>query len=240
MQIKRVAIAPNPRKPWAHRIAHELHKFLAMRGIAVTHARQHADLLITIGGDGTILHEREHCNLPIFGIGSKTSYVCQARKEDWKPKLAAALARPRIEKRMLLSGTLNGKRLQDAMNEIFIRNSDYRILEFDLRINGSRFKFTADGVIFSTPTGSTAYAYSAGGCELKPTASKYEVVALAPYRRVFKPLLVDASQRCTLTVHTTYPAIAVIDGQFCHGLKAGRNTLIVKKSSTSALLLQSK
>jgi len=237
MRIKRVAIEPNPRKPWAHRLARELHTFLAKRDITVTNARQHADLLITIGGDGTILHEKQNCDLPIFGIGSRTSYVCQARKENWKARLSAALARPRLEKRMLLSGTLNGRRLQDAMNEIFIRNSDHRILEFDLRTDGRHFRFTADGVIFSTPTGSTAYAYSAGGFELAPTARKYEIVGLAPYRRAFKPVAVKENYTSTLLVHTKRPAIAVIDGQFCHKLRTGINKLVVRKSAQAVRLL---
>ena len=237
MKIRRVAIAPNPRKRWAHSLVRELQAFLEKRGIAVTHARQHADLLITIGGDGTILHEKQNCDLPIFGIGSKTSYVCQAQRGNWRPILAKALARPRLEKRMLLSGTLNGKQVQDAMNDIFIRNSDYRVLEFDLRMNGKRHQFTADGVIFSTPTGSTAYAYSAGGFELPPNARKYEIVALAPYRRAFRPIAVPEKQTSTLIVHTRMPAIAVIDGQFCHGLRTGVNRLVVRKSPRAVQLL---
>ncbi|VVC04709.1 Bifunctional NADP phosphatase/NAD kinase [Candidatus Burarchaeum australiense] len=238
MRIKRVAIAPNPRKRWAHSLARELHAFLAERGISVTHARQHADLLITIGGDGTILHEKRHSELPIFGIGSETSFVCQARRDNWRPILSKALARPRVDPRAQLASALNGRQLEDAMNEVFIRNSDHRVLTFDLRVNGRKFHFTADGVIFSTPTGSTAYAYSAGGFELKPSSRKFEVVALAPYRRAFKPLVVREGARCKLIVRTKQPAIAVIDGQFCHVLKPGVNTLVVKKSKRSVRLLR--
>ncbi len=211
MKIKRVTIAPNPRKRWAHRLARELHTFLKKRGITVTHVRSSADLLITIGGDGTILHEKKHCEIPIFGIGSETSFVCQAQQHNWKQRLSKALKRPRLDSRTQLASWLNGKRLQDAMNEVFIRNSDYRVLAFDLRTNGKKFHFTADGVIFSTPTGSTAYAYSAGGAELKPHVRKYEIVGLAPYRRGFKPLVVNDHTESRLIVHTSQPAIARLE-----------------------------
>jgi len=237
MRIGRAAISPNPRKRWAHRIARQLHRFLRRRGIAVTHAPQHADLLITIGGDGTILREKRHCDLPIFGIGSESSFICQARRHDWRGRLSRALRRPRVEERMMLESTLNGRLLEDALNEVFIRNSDHRVLEFELRVNGRRFNFTADGVIFSTPTGSTAYAYSAGGRELRPNAGKYEIVGLAPYRRGFSPLVVPEGTRSTLIVHTTRPAIAVIDGQFGHRLKVGRNVLVVRRSPRCVKLL---
>ena len=237
LKIQKAAIAPNPRKDWAHRLARELHGFLRKRGISVTSSRAHADILITIGGDGTILHEKQHCKVPIFGIGSESSFVCQARQHDWKQKLSRALSSPRLDERMQLASTLNGHRLEDALNEVFIRNSDYRVLEFDLLADGRRFNFTADGVIFSTPTGSTAYAYSAGGAELRPNARKYAVVGLAPYRRGFRPLVLGEKEKCTLIVHTRRPAIAVIDGQFCHELKAGINKLVVRKSGNYVSLL---
>ena len=237
MKIARAAISPNPRKRWAHRIARELHPFLRKRGISVTHSRAHADILITIGGDGTILHEKKHCEAPIFGIGSETSFICQARRENWKAVLAKALRKPRIGERMQLASWLNGRRLEDAMNDVFVRNSDHRVLDFDLQVNGRKFNFTADGVIFSTPTGSTAYAYSAGGIELKLGAKKYEVVGLAPYRRRFRPQIVGDLTKSTVIVHTRRPAIAVIDGQYGYKLKAGRNKLVVKKSKTPVRLL---
>ncbi len=220
-------------------MARALHIFLKKHKIRVTHSRRHADLLITIGGDGTILREKKHCDLPIFGIGSKSSFVCQARKDDWKKVLSKALRRPRVEERMLLMSWLNGKRLEDAMNDVFVRNSDHRILEFDLRIDKKRFKFEGDGVIFSTPTGSTAYAYSAGGKELTPSSRKYEIVGIAPYRRSFKPQTVDEGKTSEVIIHTERSAIAVVDGQFSHRLKAGRNRLLVKKAKRKIKLLNS-
>ena len=235
--FRRAAIAPNPRKKWAHKITRELHAFLKLRGISVTSVRGMADLLITVGGDGTILHEKEHCDLPIFGIGSETSFVCQARQKDWKKKLSAALASPRIEERSMLASWLNGRRLEDALNDVFVRNWDHRVLDFEVRANGFSGKFMADGVLFSTPTGSSAYAYSAGGRQLSPTARKYEIVGLAPYRRRFRPLVVDDKTISRLIVNTRRQAFAVIDGQFSHRLKIGGNTLVVKKSGKRVPLL---
>ncbi len=236
-KFKRVAIAPNPRKEWAYLVTRQLHGFLHARGISVTSVRSSADLLIAVGGDGTILHEKEHCDLPIFAIGSKTSFVCQARRHDWRKKLATALARPRLQYRSMLSSWLNGKRLEDALNDVFVRNWDHRVLDFDVRVDGIRAKFMADGVIFSTPTGSSAYAYSAGGPQLKPTAHKYEVIALAPYRRLFKPLIVADGTTSRLVVTTKRQGFAVIDGQFSHKLKIGRNILVVKKAKRTVPLL---
>jgi NAD+ kinase len=137
----------------------------------------------------------------------------------------------------MLSSWLNGKRMEDALNDVFIRNWDHRVLDFDVRCDGTHAKFMADGVLFSTPTGSSAYAYSAGGKQLAPTAKKYEIVGLAPYRRTFKPLVVADKETSKLIVKTKRPAFAVIDGQFSHRLQIGSNTLVVKKSKKSVPLL---
>lgn len=237
MRIRRAIIAPNPRKNWAHVIARQLHEFLRQRGIKVTSSKKNADFMITIGGDGTVLREKRHTSLPIFAIGSASSYFCQARNSNWRRVLARALARPKLQKRMMLSSWLNGVRMEDALNEVFMRNWDHRVLDLDLRANGYRGKFLADGVIFSTPTGSSAYAYSAGGRQLPPIAKQYEIVGLAPYRRAFKPMVVKDSTVSTLIVRTKRPAFAVIDGQFSHKLKAGENKLVVRRSKDTVDLL---
>lgn len=237
MKLKKAIIAPNPRKNWAHVIAREMHDFLRARGISVTSTKSNADFMITIGGDGTVLREKRHTHLPIFAIGSVSSYFCQARNTNWRSVLSEALERPAMQRRMMLSSWLNGVKMEDALNEVFVRNWDHRVLDFDLRANGSRSKFLADGVIFSTPTGSSAYAYSAGGRQLAPTSKNYEIVGLAPYRRAFKPIVAPESTVCRLTVTTKRPGFAVIDGQFSHKLRSGKNSLVVKRSKQTVDLL---
>ncbi|MBM3229845.1 hypothetical protein FJZ26_05415, partial [Candidatus Parvarchaeota archaeon] len=215
MIIKSATVLANPKKKWAGLVKSQVESFLASRGIQVVQKNQdngkvgNAQLAITVGGDGTILHNKAHYGKIIFGIGSKTSWICQARNTNWKSRLArflslcsknktaASNSDKLTSKRLVLQGRLNSKNLPIALNDIAVKTASHRIVDFSLRYgvkNGTRrARFFADGFIFSTPTGSGAYAYSAGGRELAFDARAYQLVAIAPYRRAFLPVVVRQS-----------------------------------------------
>lgn len=232
MKIRSASIAANPKKGWAVRLENEVERFLIERGVEV---RRGGDMLITIGGDGTLLYNKI-CGKPVFGIGNERSFICQSNLKNWRSILSKALRRNRVERRSMLQCRSGGRRYEDALNEVCIRSRDHRLIELLLFLNNKKTIFRADGVLLSTPTGSTAYAYSCGAPELRPTARKYEVVPIAPYRRQFKPTVVPDSTTCEVEL-LKGNADLVIDGQFIHHIKLN-SRIRVELSKNRFLLLK--
>jgi NAD+ kinase len=224
MKFKTATIVANPKKEVAEKLKPEVAEFLRRKGIGIVKS---GDILITIGGDGTMLYNKDKFEQPIFGIGSRKSYICQANFENWRRKLAEVLSGYKLESRMMLECGISGRKYKKALNEVVVRSRDHRVIELTVFVGNKKVTFKADGVIFATPTGSTGYAYSCGGPELNKKAKKYVVVAIAPYRRAFKPLVVDEKMKCAVYVKRGN-ADLVIDGQFIHPADLGDKIKIEK------------
>lgn len=223
-----VGFATNPKKPKAKRLRRQISHFLREAGVHIR-SPAHAQMLITIGGDGTILYNKNRYQRPIWAIGSDTSFICQSNRKRWKKELAPLLKRGfSVEKRLMLSATLDGKRLPDALNEVVVRSQHHRVLRIKLRVGRKTFRFSADGLIFAAPTGSTGYAYSAGGKEMKATEQKFQLVPIAPYRRAFKPMMVPASAVCRIELLNRCRADAVVDGQMHRPIRQGSKLVVHK------------
>ncbi|MFH1285520.1 MAG: hypothetical protein ABIH99_02970 [Candidatus Micrarchaeota archaeon] len=242
MKIKKVIVIANnkigdARKREARgKLKREVIEFLEARGVGVVEEAGKANAVVTIGGDGTILYVKQKIQgKPIFAIGGKFSAICQTKKTNWKKPLERAIARGAVEKRSMLACSFDGKKSEDALNEICVRNRSCRAVWFELTAGKKKFVFRADGIIFATPTGSTAYAYSCGGKRLARNARGYEIVAVAPYRREFKPLVINEREKALLRVKSHGEIEVVVDGQFGHKLR-GNNVLVFKSSRKTGFL----
>ncbi len=236
-------VLANPKKKQAKQLKKEVLKFLKDQGIK-TRAKE-PDIAIMISGDGTILYNKQKHNAPIFGIGSYTSFICQSTNLNWKTKLSKVLkGRYEIQERSMLECMLNGKKLPPALNEYCIKTTGARVIRFTLSFEKSidkrKIDFKADGVIFSTPTGSTAYAYSCGGKELEPNSEKYEIVAIAPFRRNFDPMVLDDRVVSNLSIETDQKMSAIVDGQSSFPLKKGKNSAKIFKSEDTVSVISIK
>lgn len=239
MNVESASIVLNNKKRWAKQVACEIEKLLLGNGVKIVMPSK-SQILITIGGDGTILYHKFKYHQPVFAIGSDTSFICNAHKDDWRGKLESILKKGfRIEKRAMLSSWLDGKRLPDALNEVAIRNREHRILNLRLFVGKKRYVFEADGILFSTATGSSAYSYSCGGSELPHLSKKFQIVAIAPYRRRFKPLTLNGTQIARVYVDSTCTAGAVVDGQSENPVKR-KCCLEVKLSERKFLFVREK
>lgn len=226
--ILRALVIANEKKPIARKVKKEVQRFLLLHGIKFSPSSP--QLIITVGGDGTVLFPKKYYGIPFFSIGSKTSFICQSDFSNWKKKLRRVLFRPlKLERRLLLEASVNGKKLPLALNEIGIRNPEPRLLSMHLQSGKKHAAFRADGVFFSTPTGSPAYCYSCGGKEMKRNAQSYQAVAIAPFRRLFSPTTVPASSSCTLRISGAGRSHLFIDGQ-PHGTFSERETLRLRGS----------
>jgi len=209
----------NDKKEWALSLARTLSRFLKSHGFQISNSS--ADITICIGGDGTIFHF-SHLNQirgAILGIGSKTSSVCQLNHETLKMKrLIDALRVNKTENRLSLVAKFGGRMLK-SINDVVIHTHDYRIVTIFLRIGKKKYKFEGDGIILSTPTGSTAYAYSAGGAKLGPNERKISVVPVCPYKRTLKPIV--AGEDVEIMVSADRPTDFIIDGIYIGRIAAG-------------------
>lgn len=235
-KVNRALVVFNPKKPHAKELARDVRRFIRASGAEVVMDAKDADLLVIISGDGTLLYNKLRYNLPIFAIGSERSFICQAHAGNWRDKLARILSDGyEIERRTMLSCAVNGARMEDALNEIVVHSRNHRVVDIELLVGRRRFAFYADGVMFSTPTGSSAYCYSCGGRELPKHARKYEIVAIAPYRRAFTYAIVPDSVTASAVVKSNN-ADLISDGQFIHHLKAGSIIKVWKSSRAIELV----
>lgn len=216
----------NTTKKWAVELAPQVKRFLSEKGVKVVSSK--ADFTIIIGGDGTILYYKEKIEGPVFAIGSRRSFICQCTSENWMHSLPRFLSRPSYEERMVL-GIKAGGKAYSAINDAAILSKSHQMVELSVDVGGDVCVFNADGVVVSTPTGSTAYAYSAGGPVIEPTLQVMGIVPVCPDKRLFDPLVVSASHK--VAVSASSPARLVIDGAAPLSLRKGEKVLISRRSS---------
>ena len=225
MHISKIRILPNYRKPWALRLAKTISAFLRNHGFIIAH--KNVDATICIGGDGTIFYanHRSRISGAVLGIGSKTSIVCQLKNTNWKNYLVGLLRKGKVEKRQRLLANLNKKSFT-SMNDIVLHTHNYRLIRIFVEISNKRYSFEGDGLIVSTPTGSSAYAYSAGGSVISPTAKNIQVVPICPYKRTIRPMLLSDSVKIKISADRSSDLI--IDGIFIMRLRAKQTVTILK------------
>ena len=186
-----------------------------------------ADLLIIIGGDGTILRtiQKLRRQIPILGINfGRVGFLADVAPENALSAIDEVLADLAVEERMRLTIRINGDTLPHATNEVVIVTTRpakmfaFRILVDDHELDCLR----ADGIVFATPTGSTAYAMSAGGPIVDPKVGGIVIVPLAPYKLSSRPWVVSAESRITLEPIPAFKdAAIVIDGHHTQPVRAG-------------------
>jgi len=225
-KFSRAVVIANGKKPIALAVKKQVESFLKTQGISLSGKPQ---LAITVGGDGTVLFSKKHYGIPFFAIGSGTSFICQARFSDWKARLKKALRRPLLDKRLMLSCSVDGRLLPLALNEIGIRNPEPRVLSIHLQVGRRHYAFRADGILFSTPTGSPAYAYSCGGREMAKRELKYQAVAISPFRRLFSSLMLPSGKCCTLRISGNEKTQLFVDGQTVRNFSE-KNSLVITAS----------
>lgn len=197
-------------------VEEEFAKYLGVTGV---HWKQiSADINITVGGDGTILKTLEVLDGMIFGINAgRYGFLTEVMPEDAITGLERVLRNDYfIEERHKLGVTLNGTRLYDALNEAVIHTSVIAKMQmFDLRVDGIEVDlFRADGMIVSTPTGSTGYSMSAGGPLVDPRVHGFIIVPIAPFKLNTRALLVPNEAKIEIRLMEAKPSVMVLDGQY--------------------------
>ncbi len=182
------------------------------------------DLLIALGGDGTMLRAGHLCapvNVPILGINlGRFGFLAEIRLEHWQECLPALFQGAFwLESRMMLRAEQwrDGQRLGcwDVLNEVVVsRGGLVRPIRLNAIVDG-RFlaAYVADALIASTATGSTAYALAAGGPILPPELRNILLVPVAPHLSIDRAIVLAEGSIVSITVHTDHEAVISIDGQ---------------------------
>ena len=182
------------------------------------------DLLIALGGDGTMLRAGQLCgpqHVPVLGINlGHLGFLIEVERDRWEPALDRVLAGDYwLESRMMLRVTwLQGDRRQgewDVLNECVVgRGRSVRLVELATEIDGTYLTtYAADALIVATPTGSTAYALAAGGPILPPDLRNILIVPVAPHFSVDRAVVLHEGSTVRITVHTDHQATLSMDGQ---------------------------
>jgi NAD+ kinase len=204
-------------------------------------SRADTDIIATVGGDGTILLAVQSLRhqIPIIGINwGEVGFLADLEPEEASPFLLSLKPGFPVEKRMRIALTMDGKELGEALNEALIVTSrPAKMLRFLVMVDGNPAeRFRADGLLISTPTGSTAYAMSAGGPIVDPRIEGILLVPLAPYLLSSRPHLISSGRSLEIRLESAKPANLVIDGQST--IVVGENASIsITKSEKPALFV---
>lgn len=195
------------------------------------------DLLITLGGDGSMLRAARmgapH-GVPIFGINlGRLGFLAEVRPDEWQQFLPRViLGGYRIEERTLLRAeAYRGQALlgsHDALNDVVVsRASLARVVRIKVQIDSNPLtQYVADGLIVATATGSTAYALAAGGPILPPTLTNMVLVPIAPHLSMNRTLVLDSNSTVEMRVTTEDQVILTVDGQFDLSLLDGDSVTV--------------
>jgi NAD+ kinase len=207
------------------------------------------DLCIVVGGDGTILdavRSLAHANVPLLGINvGRLGFLADISPDELEVSLDEILnGSYREEQRLLLEMQVlrNGKVIfsADAFNDVVVHIRDVaRMIEFETRINDEFVNYQrGDGMVISTPTGSTAYALSAGGPILHATLDAITLVPISPHTLSSRPLVVDAKSLIDILICNTKEGIAqaTCDGHLSTDLHVGDHIKVQCKTDKITLL----
>ena len=252
-----IGLLHHPKKPESLTLAEEMAGFLQNRGCTIwagsawdePETLAHVaglDLLITLGGDGTILRAARigsRYGVPILGVKlGRVSFLAELRPENWREPLARLLAGDYwLEERMLLdiavgrSGEPVIVNSYTALNDVVVsRGGLARLIAVEAWVDQNYLTtYRADGVIVATPTGCTGYALAAGGPILPPELKNILLIPICPHLSLDRPVVLSQGSTVALKVHADHPAILTVDGQFEIGLAEGDQVEVRASSHVS-------
>ena len=258
MKFKRAVIFYNAFKTHNRPLAEELLALAQGKGVAADiltdlsqlPAQNGADLVICLGGDGSTLHAARAAaplGLPVFSINCGTlGFLSGCEVQNCRQALEDVLeGKGIINQRFMLhtavknaAGTLIGEAL--AFNDCVIRSAQARAFSLETDFNGRELQnYFGDGIIVSTPTGSTAYSLAAGGPIIAPEVDVFLLTPICPHSLGQRPLILPADGALTFAPAFKYPgdqATASLDGQINFPLEAG-SRVIISRSPVRARLI---
>lgn len=210
------------------------------------------DAILVLGGDGTLLRaarELADRRIPFMGINlGHLGYLAEIEKQNVQSALEKLIEDEyTVEERMMLTGSVyvDGRKVEQdvALNDIVLnRYGSLRVVNYDIYVNGQYLNsFTADGIIVSTPTGSTGYSLSAGGPIISPTASMLMLTPICPHTLNSRSIVFSGDDCIRIQIgegRRSGPdeASVTFDGDTCVPMKTGDYVDIQKSTEVTRIV----
>jgi NAD+ kinase len=261
--VRTVAIVPRLQSEAAATLAREMVARLAQLGVqAVVEAEAGvpavpsapgrqiaagADLLVVLGGDGTLIHAAGLCarrEVPILGINLGTlGFLTEfSRERAWEALEAALAGKLHASRRLMLDVEVrrNGEVLLAGvvLNDVVVsRDALSRLARLDVRVDASEAAtYEADGLIVATPTGSTGYSLSAGGPIVYPTLDAILLTPICPHALTQRPVVIPANLPVDVRIASPGKMFVTLDGALGRPVEAGDEVLVRTAGQRTVLL----
>jgi NAD+ kinase len=238
--MKKVKIAINEKKPGAGKILRRTRKVLEEKGFVFS---EKPDFIVVVGGDGMMLsaaHRYGKKGLPVLGVNAGgLGFLTDVTLDQLADTLIEIKNKKfHFEKRMVIQARFARSTLY-ALNDLtIVTRVPGRAVEFSAIINKEYIcRFIADGIIISTPTGSTAYSLATGGPILLPHTEAIIVTPIAPHTLSVRPIVLPSNSVVEVKVGRKGKAVLVADGQRAKSIKNGQ-TIKFKKAKYYVKLLK--
>lgn len=262
MELRNVVIVANIWKDESHKVADEIKGYLENHGIVADILLTEnldeefdisikTDLLVSVGGDGTVLFCArlvENLGIPILAVNLGTfGYITEISSTEWKQAIDDLLnGEEKISRRLMLKVSVHrqGKRIFQCqgLNEAVVTSAGVaKVVNLDLFIGRTKAgTFRSDGIIIATPTGSTGYSLAAGGPILDSEMSALIITPVCPFTLSNRPLVLGANEVITMKVDEGQRTdlMLTVDGQQYCELEEN-DEIVVEKSRSKALLIAS-
>ena len=262
VEVRNVVIVSNAWKENSIQVSQQIRAYLEGRGIATSilvtrnldekfDISIRTDLLISVGGDGTVLYCArlvQDLGIPILAVNLGTfGFITEISCDEWQSSLDCLLeGKEKISRRLMLKVSVmrNEERVFQCqgLNEAVVTSSGVaKVVNIDLYIGKTKAgTFRSDGIIIATPTGSTGYSLAAGGPILDSEMSALIITPVCPFTLSNRPLVLGANEVITMKVDEGQRTelMLTVDGQQYFELQEG-DDIIVEKSRSRALLISS-
>jgi NAD+ kinase len=244
--LKHVVIVSTHYKPQAQLTSYGVSVTCDLEGTApLAEVAKNADLVIVVGGDGTLLSAARRLVgivVPTLGVNlGKLGFLAEHSLEDVYTYVDGSIPQNwRLNPKMMLQAQLNGK-TQYALNDVLIAQGVMtRLINIDMNVdNVHATQYRADGVVVSTPVGSTGYSLSLGGPILTQGLRAFVVTPMAPHSLTNRPIVLEGSSRVSLKVQGSVDELALVaDSQERLDIEPG-DLVTVCAAPTDFLLISS-
>lgn len=253
--INKIAFVINKKKPGAEALANVLIAKVEKRGVESISTQEYplpegiladAQCCVVIGGDGTLLSVVEEAvqrKLPVIGInlgklGFMATFTAQEAETEFDNLLSGNY---QIAKRSIINCLTANNKIFHALNDVVIKNHSSRLVRLEVSTKEERVnEYFCDGLVFSTPTGSTAYNMSAGGPIIHPSAEVIAMTPICPHTLSNRSVIFDHEEILNVNLHEHDHNIVVnIDGR-SSSEKTEDFPIQISVSEKSFLLMQQK
>lgn len=205
------------------------------------------DVVIAVGGDGTIIHTARHASRvdkPILGVNlGRLGFLAGVERDELHLLRRLFDGSYTVRRHMMLDVTVHGaagEKTYCALNDAVVSGAQSKIFDFGLSVDGSEtYRFRADGLILATPTGSTAYSLSAGGPVLDPQMDCILFTPICPHSLFNRSTVFSADKRLTVSADSEYSGdvFLTVDGDDPIHI-ARSDTISVRRSERATLLIK--